>query len=76
MANKEFELPIRGVSEGLPPDKQEQLTTGYMNNMIPRGVLERKIRLTQRPGLDKVYTQQVGGADAPIVWIGSIVVVD
>lgn len=77
MANHAFNIPIKGYSEILPPDKQPALTTGYMNNMFPRGALERKIRLVQRPGLDKVFTQQVGGTpSAPTVFMFTITTVD
>ena len=76
MANKQFNIPIKGFSESLTPDKQPGLTTGYMDNIFPRGTLERKLRLTQRPGLDKVFSQQVGGIDTPIIFMFSITTVD
>jgi len=69
-------IPIKGYSEGFTPGNQPQLTTGYMDNMFPRGTLEKKIRLTQRPGLDKVFAAQVGGDAAPIVSILSVTTVD
>ena len=76
MANKIFNLPIKGFSEGLPVDKENPSTSGYMNNVRPVDVLDKKIRLGQRPGLDKVYTQQIGGVAAPIVLISQITTVD
>lgn len=76
MANREFQIPIKGYSEGLPPDKQPPLTAGYMDNMYPRGTLEKRIRLTQRPGLDKIFAQQIGGGSAPIVAMCSVTTVD
>jgi len=69
-------IPIKGYSEGFSADKQPQLTTGYMDNMFPRGTLEKKIRLTQRPGLDKMFAAQVGGGAVPIVCILSMTTVD
>jgi len=72
----EFQIPIKGYSEGFTPDKQPSLTTGYMDNMFPRGTLEEKIRLTQRPGLDKTFAAQIGGDTAPIVCILSVTTVD
>ena len=72
----DIQIPIKGYSEGFSADKQPQLTTGYMNNMFPRGTLEKKIRLTQRPGLDKTFAAQIGGETAPIVFILSVTTVD
>jgi len=76
MANRDFQIPIKGYSEGLSADKQPPLTTGFMDNMYPRGTLEKKIRLTQRPGLDKIFPQQIGGDSAPIITMCSITTVD
>ena len=67
MANRTIQLPIKGVSEGFPIESSPPLTSGHMNNVIPRDVLEQRIRLSQRPGLDKVFTQQIGGTTAPII---------
>jgi len=72
----EFSIPIKGYSEGFTPDKQPQLTTGYMDNMFPRGTLEKKIRLVQRPGLNKTFAAQVGGDATPIVCMLSVTTVD
>jgi hypothetical protein len=71
----EIPLPLGGFSEGLEPSQQEQMTSGYMLNCRPRDVLEGKLRLGQRPGLKKAYSQQIGGSSAPIVWMGSITTV-
>lgn len=76
MANRDFQVPIKGYSAGLSTDKQPPLTTEYIDNMCPRGTLEKKIRLTQRAGLDKVFAQQIGGDTAPIVAICSVTAVD
>ena len=76
MANKEFPLPILGVNYGLPVDKTPQSNSGYMNNVFPRDTLERRIRLGQRPGMDKLYSQQIGGVDNPIIAVIQITTVD
>lgn len=68
--------PIKGVSESLDPSKQFPLTSGYMNNVRAIDVLERQIRIGQRPGLDKVFDQQIGGDAAPIVALITITTVD
>jgi len=64
----EMTPPIRGLSKGLPVDKEAPLTSGYMNNVRPIDVLERRLRLGQRPGLDKWGAGvQVGASENPIV---------
>lgn len=68
MSNLEIQLPIKGFSNGAPNDKQPDLTSPYMNNCRPQDVLENKIRLGQRPGLDKWGNgDQVGAAEQPVV---------
>lgn len=65
-----FELtpPIKGISLGLPVDKEVPTTSGYMNNVRPVGVLERKLRLGQRPGLDKWGAgTQIGAVEQPVI---------
>jgi len=64
---QELFLPIRGISQGLPVDKESTQTSGYMNNVRPEDVLEKRIRIGKRPGLDKWSTTQVGGAEFPII---------
>lgn len=76
MAVQEIQLPLGGYSEGLPIEQQQQATSGYMNNCRPRDVLEGKLRIAQRPGLKKAYSQQIGGAALAVVEILSITVVD
>jgi len=75
MANTDMPSPIKGVSESLDPSKQIPLTSGYMNNVRPTDVLERQIRIGQRPGLDKVFDEQIGGAFA-VVAITTITTID
>lgn len=72
----QFNLPIKGVSEGTAEDRPVPLTSGHINNMRVRDVLEKKIRLSQRPGLDKVFSEQVGGDSFPIVFVGVITTID
>ncbi len=66
----EFTLPYRGINRGAVVDKQPQGTSGYMNNIRPRDALENRLRIGQRPGLDKWGAgNQIGGAAQPIVAI-------
>ena len=68
--------PILGISAGFNWDNQPAMTTDYMLNTIPIDQLESRMRLGQRPGLDKVFDQQIGGGAAPIVEMLQITVVD
>jgi len=64
----ELPNPIQGVSKGVPVDKESPATSGYMSNVRPIDVLEKRIRLGQRPALDKWGAgTQVGAAEQPVV---------
>lgn len=76
MANRLLPSPIKGVSEALDASKQFPLSSGYMNNVRAVCVLEKMIRIGQRPGLDKVFDQQIGGTASPIIWTGTVTTVD
>lgn len=76
MANTDMPSPIKGVSESLDPSKQIPLTSGHMNNCRPTDVLERQIRIGQRPGLDKVFDELIGGLASPIIAICTITTID
>ena len=66
MANVEFTPPIRGVNRGLPSDKTLPGYSEDMNNVRPAG-FEKKVVITQRLGLDKWSTDQVGDVENPVV---------
>jgi len=72
----EWPLPIRGVDYSTPQDKENPANSSYMLNVRPFDVLERRIRLGQRPGMDKLYSQQITGATAKINWLGFVTVVE
>lgn len=63
----ELSPPIQGISKGFPVDKESLVTSGYMNNVRAKDVLEKRFRLGKRPGLDKWCTTQIGAAEQPIV---------
>lgn len=63
----ELPAPIQGVSKGVPVDKESPATSGYMSNVRPVDCLESRIRLGQRPGLDKWSATQIGASEQPIV---------
>ncbi len=69
-------LPLKGFSEILPLESQEVATSGYLSNVRPRDVLEKRMRVGQRPGLKKAYSQQIGGVALPIVALLSVTTVD
>ena len=69
-------LPLKGVSYAAPLDKENPANSSYMNNVRPFDVLERRIRIGQRPGLDKLYSQQIGGESSPIVQLLTVTTVD
>lgn len=64
---REIPLPIKGFSEGLPDSKQPVGTSGYMNNVRPKDVLEKRLRMGQRPGLKKWSSDRIGGSTQPVV---------
>lgn len=65
---QELQPPIRGVSKGLPVDKESPATSGYMRNVRPTDTLEKRIRLGQRPALVKWGAgTQIGSTEQPVV---------
>lgn len=73
MAIKEFDLPIRGISKGFPSDKPDKLGSEYMNNVRAIDTLEHKIRMGQRPALDKWGAgTKIGDAENPVVAMCSV----
>jgi len=63
----ELPPPIQGISKGVPVDKESPATSGFCNNVRPVDTLESRIRLAQRPGLDKWSDVQIGAAEQPVV---------
>jgi hypothetical protein len=64
----ELPPPIQGISKGVPVDKESPATSGDMNNVRPTDAKEKRIRIGQRPGLDKWGAgTQVGAAEQPVV---------
>ena len=56
----------------MPAENQPSLTSGHINNVRPRDTFEKRIRIGQRPGLDKWSTDQIGGSPNPIVFLLSV----
>jgi hypothetical protein len=70
----ELMFPTKGLVKGAPSSKQPQQTSQDLNNVRP--YFDGRLVGGQRPGLDKMFTQQIGGESSPIVWLGSITTVD
>ena len=62
--------PIRGLFKGSLTGHAPELTSEYMSNVRPVDVQEKRVRIGQRPGLDKWGNgTQVGAAEQPVVAI-------
>ena len=60
--------PIRGLFKGSLTGHAPELTSEYMNNVRPVDVQEKRVRIGQRPGLDKWGNgTRVGGNSQPVV---------
>ncbi len=60
--------PIKGLFRGTLVGHAPELTSESMNNVRPVDTLEKRIRIGQRPGLDKWGNgTQVGAAEQPVV---------
>lgn len=72
MAYREFTLPRKGIFKGLSSEETTSDYSEYMNNVRAIDVLERKVRIGQRPAVDKWSTDQIGAAENPVVAICSV----
>jgi len=72
----EIPLPLKGCNDGMPVGQSDMGTTGYISNCRPKDVLEKRLRIGQRPGLKKSYSQQIGGDTAPIIKLLSVTIVE
>jgi len=63
--------PIKGLFRGTLLGHAPELTSESMNNVRPRDSLEKRLRVGQRPGLDKWGNgDSIGGdTDFPVVFI-------
>lgn len=69
-----IKFPSDGLDKGGVLAEQPANTSPYMKNVRPYDVLNNRLRGGQRPGLDKLYTQQIGGITSPVVEICSITI--
>ena len=71
----ELLFPFKGKHKGLPASKQPTGTSPDLQNVRPYDTLDDRGRGGQRPGMDKKFSQQIGGTAYPIVAIISVTVV-
>jgi len=71
----EFLPPLKGINESAPLSRLPELTSADMNNVRPVDISKR-LRIGQRPGQDKLYSQQITGETVPVIWVGSITTLD
>ncbi|MHA2063286.1 MAG: hypothetical protein ACXABY_02775 [Candidatus Thorarchaeota archaeon] len=72
----EITPPIQGIMKGLNPGQPLPAFSEYMNNVRPVDVLEKRIRIGQRPGLDKWGAGTlIGAAEQPVVALCTVTTV-
>ncbi len=76
MSNVNFSFPFEGVDKGRAASNQSPTTSPDMRNMRVYDVLGNRARGGQRPGLGKLYSEQIGNAPVPISLIASVTVVE
>ncbi len=60
--------PIKGLFRGSLTGHAPELTSESMNNVRPVDTQEKRVRIGQRPGLDKWGTgTRIGAAEQPVV---------
>ncbi len=67
--------PLQGINKGRATSDQPVLTSPDIKNSRPYDTLNNRARVGQRPGLDKLYDEQISGFAYPIVAISSVTVV-
>jgi hypothetical protein len=69
----QFTPPLKGILKGVSSDVISPEHSEYMNNVRPLDTLEAKLRIGQRPGLDKWGNgTQIGAAENPVVAMCSV----
>lgn len=67
MAHVKIPLPVKGIHKGGAVESEVVISSGYMNNVRARDVLENRVRLGQRPGLNKWGDGDLIGSGSPVV---------
>ena len=71
-----IKFPSDGIDKGGVVAEQPANTSSVMLNVCPLDVLNNRMRGGQRPGLDKLYTQQIGSGAYPIVAMCTVTTVE
>lgn len=66
MAKLKLRFPMNGKNVNFAASTQPDFTSADMNNVRPFDVLEKRARGGQRPGMRKVYNQDIGNG-TPVV---------
>ena len=66
-ANLELLFPLKGLNKNWANANQPPLTSPDLLNVRPQDVSEKRSRGGQRPGLELVYDEVIGGGVAPCV---------
>jgi hypothetical protein len=75
MAQHKLRFPLLGKDVNYAASTRPDLTSSDMNNVRPFDVLEERARGGQRPGMRKVYTQDIGSG-TPVVKMTQITTVE
>lgn len=68
-------FPLQGIDKGRTTSEQPIATSPDLKNVRPYDTLDNRARGGQRPGLNKLFTQQIGGQAAPIIATISVTIV-
>jgi len=75
MAKKKLQFPFEGKNVNFAASTQPEFTSPDLCNVRPFDVLEGRARGGQRPGLRKVFTQNIGNGE-PVVAMCQITTVE
>ena len=64
----QIQFPLLGQNKGVATSKQPFATASLMNNIRPYGILDKRARGGQRPGITGWGNEdQIGATDNPVV---------
>lgn len=71
-----WRFPYKGYHKGIAAEQQPDGTSPDLDNVIPIESIDNRLRGGQRPGLQKLYSEQISGDARAVAWIGSVTTVD
>ena len=73
----ELVFPFKGYHKGISTERQPDLTSPDLDNVMPLDSLDSRLRGGQRPAFSKLFAQRIGGsANYPVVAITQVTIVD